>query len=302
MTIKKYPWPTAEQLKKMQDQTLAPIIPQLTADYLTALRKYQQQIAQAVFTPAYAMTRLATGGTVSKPGPIENAGVRLGTLDGWRLWHVRDGYRLRSVAYNDIWLPGAPMTGDPDKGNAGVYSFKTPEAALNEFLYVSFGPGYDLMNTYVWGQVKLWGRYIEHEHGYRAENAKIVRLIEASPGVDLDAVRALYLDHRCPDNLTPVVAARTGKTVGVTSLAPRAPERRWNPYLGVMVSDDPPPVKIMEPMSPLVQIANVRYNRPINDTIRTQTHFWSGCSLVLEPDQDPTWLPGWLPLPTRDEA
>jgi hypothetical protein len=142
---------------------------------------------------------------------------------------------------------------------------------------------------------------VEHERGYRAEFARITSLLSTAPHdrtTDLAALRALYIGYSCPTGLTPIVDPE-GRTVGVTTLRSSQPPRRtWSSWLGRYVEESLPPVTVCEPMSV------VNYPNPVNPpkiTITYQHHHWRGRALLLEPGQDPTWLPGWLPLPGGDE-
>lgn len=97
--------------------------------------------------------------------PVEDAGIRVGEVVAWRVWNLHKGL-LWSVATNHEWVPGEPMTGDVSTD--GVHAFKDAGEA------VRYGQGNLLLG--VLGQVAMWGQVIEHEAGWRAEFAKIVRL------------------------------------------------------------------------------------------------------------------------------
>jgi len=209
---------------------------------------------------------------------IESAGIHLGEVTAWRLWRV-DGHRLKSVSNDVTWLPGVPMTGDPKPTNAaGIYAFREPAEiyAFNESAEAYRAISNSCVST-VLGTVKLWGRYVEHERGYRAEFAKITSLFQKND--DISVLKTLYLDLRCPPELTPVVDPE-GRTVGVTTIQSALRNKAVCVYVG-------------EPMANLITIANARQNK----VVRYQTHNWRSRALLLEPGQDPTWLPGWLPLP-----
>lgn len=97
--------------------------------------------------------------------PVEDAGIKVGEVVAWRVWKLADG-RLWSVAINREWVPGEPMTGDVSTD--GVHAFKDADEAVRY--------GKETVILGVLGQVALWGQVIEHEAGWRAEFAKIVRL------------------------------------------------------------------------------------------------------------------------------
>jgi hypothetical protein len=242
------------------------------------LEDYYEQVAKLMLT-SFSIGAGLSYVTVSKSEPkLEDAGIRFGTT-GWRLWEVR-GHTLWSVGMRDrAWYPGEPMVGDPDhaSGAQGVYAFRDPAHAYEMFQDVIYS------RTHVLGTVKMWGRYVEHERGYRAEFARITSLI-VGPRVNLDALRVLYLNRRCPESLTPVVEL-DGRVVGVTTLTP-------GPLAGHR-NNRPSPVSVLEPPQPLISHYGI-YEKAA--TVRYQTHIWDGRRLVLEPDQDPRWLPGWLPL------
>jgi hypothetical protein len=92
-----------------------------------------------------------------------------GPLIGWRLWRVTKKQKLQSLSYGHVWTPGKPMVGDPRPGNThGVYAMKA-RGDVESF------PSAETSDT-VLGEVALWGRIIEHEHGYRAQFGYPLRL------------------------------------------------------------------------------------------------------------------------------
>lgn len=105
--------------------------------------------------------------------PVESAGIKLGEIIGWRMWNYYKGY-LRSFSADRIWAPEERMTGEPsDNGSDGIWAFKEKNRALKKMLEGSYNN--ESVGT-VYGSVKLWGKIVEHELGYRAECAKIVSL------------------------------------------------------------------------------------------------------------------------------
>lgn len=106
--------------------------------------------------------------------PIEGAGIIVGEIIGWRMWGYYKGY-LRSYSQERVWAPGENMIGIPsDHGSDGIWAFKEKSRALAKML----NGGYRSEET-VYGSVKIWGKVIEHELGYRAEYAKIISLEDA---------------------------------------------------------------------------------------------------------------------------
>ena len=65
------------------------------------------------------------------------------------------------------WRPDRPMTGKIGGNYAGVHAWKEREAARIMFEENMAGAG-------AWGAVALWGELVEHERGFRAENARVV--------------------------------------------------------------------------------------------------------------------------------
>ena len=109
-------------------------------------------------------------------------------LLGWRVWlllETDEGVRLSSVVYRELWPVRAPaqvrcVEGRclgatwPNVGHScGIHAFKERAQALDfpahwEAVRV---PLARFPDTYVVGQVSLWGRVSEHEAGYRAQYA-----------------------------------------------------------------------------------------------------------------------------------
>lgn len=139
-------------------------------------------------------------------GPIEDAGIRAGEIIGRRAWLLDPEGLLRSVyMHQALWLPGRIMQGDdPDSHvidwiglssdrHAGIHAFKDDVAGfLNVRDYVSawrhrfFPVSRNLLGPdpaaerhpykhcpFVTGKIAMWGKVIEHEHGYRAQYAAI---------------------------------------------------------------------------------------------------------------------------------
>lgn len=123
------------------------------------------------------------------------------TLTGWRSWRVveLDGARhLTSTVAHDVWEPrrrfAAICRGRDDVGSGersptapcadhgcGIYARKHRLPAT----YVTTGP------RAVVGLVALWGRVIEHEHGYRARFGYPVAFVEPSLERERRLVREL---------------------------------------------------------------------------------------------------------------
>jgi hypothetical protein len=106
---------------------------------------------------------------------LPREGIRAGEITGVRLWSL-DLPRLRSLIalgpdYSRfIWEPNTIVSGDVK--THGVYAYK-PEYSYKFTEYFLYAPF-----SYVIGTVALWGEVIEHEFGYRAEFAKITKLLD----------------------------------------------------------------------------------------------------------------------------
>lgn len=143
-----------------------------------------------------SLSRSAAG---PEPEPIiENCGIRLGEIIGWRAWRVIDG-KLVSFVMSYPWFPGEPMVGDVNATawgsfRTGVYALRSAETArrmIMEHVSACIYIGGDL--SVVLGRVSLWGEVVEHQGGYRAEFAKPHSLDEMTHGYcDLPALRKLY--------------------------------------------------------------------------------------------------------------
>jgi hypothetical protein len=116
------------------------------------------------------------------------AGIRAGEIIAYRAWRIEDGDNLlHSMAMEYIWSPrSVEKAGQCDVncrncqeidqlhpyGGNGLYAFKDINTAKKEFDF--FAPIYPV----VFGEVALWGEVYEHEHGYRAQYAKVTRIME----------------------------------------------------------------------------------------------------------------------------
>lgn len=160
----------------------------------------------------WAFTYSAIHFTIREPQPptVPYAGVRAGELIGYRMWFETDDNQLCSWAHRFIWEPDATIHGDVNacvNDNifnpifGGTYSFFNDdriEAELSEvkptnfpFLGFIFNRPTPI-NAVVIGTIKMWGEVIEHEHGYRAEYAKINTLDRVIGYADLDTLRQRY--------------------------------------------------------------------------------------------------------------
>lgn len=138
----------------------------------------QMTLAQWAAMRQMALSRMGYGGGYSSLfdadySKIPDAGISIGELTGWRGWLIDHNWpncrdqRLQSITADARWDFEVPMQGDPEKYHQGVYSFKS----LN-LLDRNMPTG-----RYVLGTIKMWGRVIEHDSGYRAEFAKVSSII-----------------------------------------------------------------------------------------------------------------------------
>jgi len=99
--------------------------------------------------------------------PEEELICATGGLIGWRTWNVTAfGNTLKSFNGAD-WKPCVKLTaeckGCGSECTCGIYAFKRD-------MYSSKTPDFNALKS-ICGQVWLWGRVLECEHGYRAEFA-----------------------------------------------------------------------------------------------------------------------------------
>ncbi len=110
---------------------------------------------------------------------------------GWRTWLVvceRDGFRLRSVVYDALWVPHKELVAGclrralslpwrrrsehapPVRAcGCGIYAAREPEEAASYLGGRSWGDGLSIHR--VIGTVSLWGRVVECASGWRASYA-----------------------------------------------------------------------------------------------------------------------------------
>lgn len=115
---------------------------------------------------------------------------------GWRLWILESkAMRLTSGWPTIVWEPGEPLRAVHQKRyetvvccsdapcddynpllnyGCGIYAFKTKEDTARLLRY---GVGSATAARTVVGEVYLWGRIYEHQHGYRAQYAYPKRFV-----------------------------------------------------------------------------------------------------------------------------
>jgi len=102
------------------------------------------------------------------------------TIIGCRWWYAAHrtgtGWRLRSV-FHDEWWDGPRLTAAaaPARENSsGIHAFENWDLAVAAARTLNAFPrdgSYPVV-----GEVALWGKVVEHEHGFRAEHALVRRL------------------------------------------------------------------------------------------------------------------------------
>lgn len=122
----------------------------------------------------------------------------LGPITAYRGWGLRRGpLRLESISTAARWFPEMPPAvhgpfvsshsfgpqheAPQPECQCGYWAFKTHEEMFS-----------NLLGPYVYGEVKLWGRVIEHKHGYRAQHAKVTKLYVTDRSIDLAELQSYY--------------------------------------------------------------------------------------------------------------
>ena len=230
---------------------------------------------------------------------IEDAGVRLGAVEGWRLWGT-DGHRLFSLSMQNVmWLPGVPMTGDPGKAlpgtsvKLGVYAFSSEAEAYQQAMRI--GILWDIHHVFfgdhwpVLGRVKMWGRIFEHESGYRAEFARITVLKLAPPVVDIRALNTLYLENTYPERSSLVPVTDERGLVGVSSVELQPGMREFS------VLEPPKKYPFWGSKLQKIELPLITHIYRVDNVWRTADRRMIP-GIRLARGQDPKHLPGWLPL------
>lgn len=143
---------------------------------------------------------------------------------GWRTWLlVRAGshYRLRSLFFPPLWVPGRSLVSQcfrrPSRFTArqlqpgvaqpghelachcGIYATREPDRASR---YVG-----ESAAGRIFGLVALWGRVVEHEHGWRASHAYPSHLLVPEfglgSGTELSVVVRSLRDYGTPVETLP---------------------------------------------------------------------------------------------------
>jgi hypothetical protein len=109
--------------------------------------------------------------------------------EGWRVWCVQEtpnGLRLASVVHEAAWPCRTDLVArcdlvehiSPDvECTCGIHAAREP-ALLWTYLHGRDEPA---TVARVLGQVALWGRVVEHEHGWRGERAFPLSFVTGDP-------------------------------------------------------------------------------------------------------------------------
>ena len=108
----------------------------------------------------------------------------------WCVLATDSGPRLMSgIKGFDMWEPGAPLRA---RCSHARDAHRSPSWTCTCGIYASKRP--DARRPYGWvaGEVAMWGRVIEHAHGYRAEFARPSALLPRGLGVDVPRLATIY--------------------------------------------------------------------------------------------------------------
>lgn len=115
----------------------------------------------------------------------------------WQPYRALEARHASNTKYKLIACPGSPCDSHKPYYHpaCGIYAFKTREQLLdqlkNDWVWAGYGWSVGLSARYVIGQIALWGRIAEHEHGYRAQFAYPHKFVWAH-GVDLKEMSDRY--------------------------------------------------------------------------------------------------------------
>jgi hypothetical protein len=126
-------------------------------------------------------------GPSAKPAGADTAAIEIGEITAWRLWRLGNDGFVYSPIINLPWRPGEVMRSFPHlRADDGIYASKTRPQMM-------WPPSARASWPLVVGRVSLWGTVIEHEKGYRAENARILAFDDIVSWSSFDTQKALAL-------------------------------------------------------------------------------------------------------------
>lgn len=160
----------------------------------------QQMTSQVLYGGAVTYRGIPIDELFKKYRPILKREMAVGEILAYRCWRLENN-RLRSVYLHDVWQPSQVMIGRglEDWDQRGVHAWKELNSkAFNEYVrdYLKTrshpSPWHSVFEreeatatVIVTGSVHLWGDVVEHEHGYRAEFAKIASIDWLYPNAEL---------------------------------------------------------------------------------------------------------------------
>lgn len=118
--------------------------------------------------------------------PIQSLDPQLLDLTAYRVWSIKDSW-LTSVSMPDIWFPNQIISGNVEEG-AGIHAYKELGAAIHHLFLQA-----QRSQPAAIGTVRLWGSVVEHESGYRAEFARLIKVLDVSIGDPWSDQRKLAL-------------------------------------------------------------------------------------------------------------
>lgn len=154
---------------------------QRVQQYQTLLAQQHPNILAGLMGQPIGSTGYGVGGSLTRNGlgyakPFEPPSLPESTVisavAGWRRWSVTMFGSLLFSNNGTPWEPFQRLAADCDQRQncrgidcgCGIYAYKTRDLAEN-------GLNAPSAITHVWGEVWLWGRIIECEHGFRAQFA-----------------------------------------------------------------------------------------------------------------------------------
>ena len=175
---------------------------------LPPVRRGDLVVPPVYWTAKRSLPSLYNTTTPTKVPPIRDDGYVVGELVGRRIWTVdrHTGLFLSTYA-SYVWLPDGEeeaycsvgCTNVPNEHcTCGFYAYKPDSIDLD---------GISLDGAILWGEVLLYGRFIEAEHGYRAQFARLHRInrtlflaVYNNDQVLLERVLARYPDLEVVDS------------------------------------------------------------------------------------------------------
>jgi hypothetical protein len=126
-------------------------------------------------------------GRSAKSAGEDTPAIEIGEITAWRIWRLGKDGIVYSPIINLPWRPGEVMRAFPHtRADDGIYASKTrPE--------MTWPPSARASWPLVVGRVSLWGTVIEHEKGYRAENARILAFDDIVSWSSFNTQKALAL-------------------------------------------------------------------------------------------------------------